>query len=96
MTAWIYLTHPPRDDFAATMTDPEVEVFGEHFTYLRGLLDNGTLIQAGPTLGPVNTGSRSSRRRTARQPRQPADPVVSSGHLTGDLREMRVSLLRGR
>jgi uncharacterized protein YciI len=98
VTTWIHLTHPPRDNFAATMTDPEAEVFGEHFAYLRGLLDNGTLILAGPTLGPVDTGVAifEAPDREAAEAIMTADPVVSSGLLTGDLREMRVSLLRGR
>jgi hypothetical protein len=28
MAAWIYFIHPPRDDFMATITDPERETFG--------------------------------------------------------------------
>jgi kynurenine formamidase len=57
VTAWIYFLHPPRDDFAATMTADEKTVWAEHFQRLQGLLDNGQLILAGPTLGTVNIGS---------------------------------------
>ena len=56
MAEWIYFIHPPRDDFAATMTDAEKAVWSEHFARLQRLLAEGTLIMAGPTLGPVNTG----------------------------------------
>jgi hypothetical protein len=37
---WIYFLHPPRDDFAATMTDPEKDVWAKHFTHLQELLDD--------------------------------------------------------
>ena len=30
MPEWIYFIHPPREDFAATMTDAEKQVWGEH------------------------------------------------------------------
>jgi hypothetical protein len=53
---WIYFIHPPREDFAATMTDEEREAWDRHFERLQRLLAEGTLILAGPTLGRVNTG----------------------------------------
>jgi hypothetical protein len=31
---WIYFIHPPRDDFAATMTDVEKAVWERHFERL--------------------------------------------------------------
>ena len=56
MTEWIYFIHPPRDDFAATMTADEKSVWSEHFDRLQRMLAAGQLILAGPTLGRVNTG----------------------------------------
>ena len=56
MAEWVYFLHPPREDFAATMTDDEKAVWGEHFVRLQQLLADGVLILAGPTLGSVNTG----------------------------------------
>ena len=56
MTEWIYFVHPPRDDFAATMTADEKTVWAEHFQRLQRLLASGQPILAGPTLGTVNTG----------------------------------------
>ena len=31
MAEWLYFIHPPRENFAATMTDEEQRVWGEHF-----------------------------------------------------------------
>ena len=43
MTEWIYFLHPPRDDFAATMTEEERAAFAEHFEWLARLMADGVL-----------------------------------------------------
>ena len=98
MPAWIYFIHPPRDDFAATMTEAEEEAWAEHFTRLKKMKANGTLVLAGPTLGRHNDGivifeapDEESARRVMED-----DPTIKSGFAAGELREFRVSLLRGR
>ena len=98
MAEWIYFLHAPREDFAATLTDEERAVWGEHFERLERLLAEGTLIIAGPTLGPVNTGiavieapDEDAARRLMEE-----DPAIASGVVRGELRPFRVSLLRGR
>jgi uncharacterized protein YciI len=98
MAEWIYFIHTPREDFAATMTDEEERVWGEHFERLKRLLAEGTLILAGPTLGRINTGiavieapDEAAARRMMEE-----DPTIASGLATGELRPFRASLLRGR
>jgi uncharacterized protein YciI len=98
MAEWIYFIHPPRHDFAATMTDEEVRVWAEHFERLKRLLAEGTLVLAGPTLGPINTGVaiiEAPDETTARRIMD-EDPTIASGLAAGELREFRVSLIRGR
>jgi len=98
MSEWIYFIHPPRQDFAATMTAEEQAVWAEHFTRLQRLHAEGVMILVGPTLGPVNTGiavfeapdEEAARRLMAE------DPAIASGIAEGELRPFRVSLLRGR
>lgn len=98
MAEWIYFIHPPRDDFAATMTDDEKSVWAEHFARLQRLLAAGQLILAGPTLGRVNTGVAVFEAPDEDAARQimAADPAIGSGYARGELRPFRVSLLRGR
>jgi uncharacterized protein YciI len=98
MAEWIYFIHTPRDDFAATMTEPEKRAWAEHFDRLKKLLAEDTLILAGPTLGRVNTGiavieapDEAAARRIMDE-----DPAIASGFATGELRGFNVSLLRGR
>ena len=98
MSSWIYFLHPPRADFVATMTPAEEAVFGEHFEHLQRLLADGVLVLAGPTLGETNTGLaifEAADEQAARAVME-SDPAIAKGVVTGELREMRVSLLRGR
>jgi uncharacterized protein YciI len=98
MAEWIYFIHAPREDFAATMTEREQEVWAEHFARLQRLLADGVMILVGPTLGRVNTGiaifeapDEESARRIMEE-----DPAIASGIATGELRPFMVALLRGR
>ena len=98
MAEWIYFLHPPRDNFAATMTDDERAAFAAHAEWLGRLLADGVLIAAGPTLGPVNTGIgifEAPDEETARAIIA-EDPVTRGDFARADLRQMRLGFLRGR
>jgi uncharacterized protein YciI len=98
VTEWVYFIHPPREDFAATMTAEEKAVWAEHFQRLQQLVAGGQLILAGPTLGTVNTGLaifEAPDEQAARQVMED-DPVIRGGYARGELRPFHVSLLRGR
>lgn len=98
MAEWIYFIHPPRDDFAATMTDEERAVWSVHFERFERALDDGMLILVGPTLGSKNTGLAifEAPDEAAARRFMDEDPVIAGGFATGELRPFRVSLLRGR
>ena len=95
---WIYFLHAPREDFAATMTEHEQQVWGVHFERLQRLLAEGTLIMAGPTGGPINTGIAviEAEDEAAARRLMEEDPAIASGVATGELRPFSVALLRGR
>ncbi len=98
MAEWIYFIHPPRDDFAASMTDEENAVWAVHFERFERLLREGVIILVGPTLGHKNTGIsifEAPDEATARRIMQ-EDPVIAGGYARGELRPFHVSLLRGR
>ena len=98
MAEWIDLIHPPREDFAATMTDEERAVWAIHFERLQQLLAEGTLVLAGPTLGHLNTGIAivEAPDEAAARRIMDDDPVIAGGFARGELRPFRTSLLRGR
>jgi uncharacterized protein YciI len=95
---WICFLHAPRENFAATMTEPEEQAFAEHFARLQRLVADGVLVLAGPTLGPVNTGIMifEAPDEEAAGRLVSEDPTVAAGITTPELRPFRVSLLRGR
>ena len=98
MGEWIYFIHPPREDFAATMTEEDQAVWGVHFERLQRLTAEGVMVLVGPTLGRHNTGIaifEAPDEETARRIME-EDPVVSGGFARGELRPFRISLLRGR
>jgi uncharacterized protein YciI len=93
---WIYFMHAPREDFAATITAEETEVWRQHFARLQGLFEEGVVVLAGPTLGRINTGIvvfEASDEESARAIMND-DPAISGGFAQGELRPFRVSLLR--
>ena len=97
MAEWLYFLLPPRDDFVATMTPQEQEAFEDHFSYMEKLLADGTLVLAGPTLGPANTGICifEAEDGAAARAIMDADPPVAQGLVRGQLRPFRVLHLRG-
>jgi uncharacterized protein YciI len=97
MPEWIYFIHPPRADVAAEMSAAEAGAYSDHAARLQLMLDDGSLILAGPTLGP-NTGLvifEAPDEDSARQIMD-SDPVIAGGWATGELRGFRASLMRGR
>ncbi len=98
MAEWIYFIHAPRENFAQTLNDEEKAVWSEHFERLKRLLAEGVLVIAGPTLGSTNTGIVVFEADDGAAARAivDADPVVAGGWARAELREFRVSLLRGR
>ena len=97
MAEWIYFIHPPREDFAATMTPEEEAVWDVHFERFQRALADGIVILVGPTLGPKNTGIAIFEAPDEEAARRfmDEDPVIAGGFATGELRPFRVSLLRG-
>lgn len=98
MAEWIYLIHPPREDFAETMTEAEAEAWGRHWDRIKRLYDEGIIVLVGPTLGRHNTGIcvfEAPDETTALEIMN-GDPTIAGGFARGELRPMRVSLLRGR
>lgn len=99
MDAWLYFIHPPRENFIETISAEEAAVMsGPHSDYLAQLFADGILVMAGPTWGqPMNDGIAVilAPDRQAAEAIMNADPAITSGQMTGELRQMRISYLRG-
>jgi uncharacterized protein YciI len=97
MGEFVCILRPPRQSFVEDITEEERKVMSRHFHYLQGLLEQGRLVLAGPSLGPVfgisvfEADDLEHARRIVAD-----DPAVSSGLQTAEVSPFRVSLLRGR
>jgi uncharacterized protein YciI len=98
MAEWLYLIHPPREDFVETITPDEVAIMQVHAEHLARMLADGVLVLAGPTFGRDNIGVAviEATDEEAARAIMMRDPAITSGLMTPELREMRVTYLRGR
>ena len=96
MATFSYFLHPPRDDFAETMTEVEQQTWGRHSAWLQELYAAGQLVLVGVTLGRVNTGVcilEAADEDAARQ-LVAGDPVTQAELAEGDLRPFRLGMMR--
>jgi uncharacterized protein len=97
MAEFVCILTPPRQSFVDDITEEEREIMSRHFRYLQTLLEQGRLVLAGPSLGPVfgisvfEADDLDHARRIVAD-----DPAVSSGLQRAEVSPFRVSLLRGR
>ena len=78
------------------MTVEESEIMARHFRFLQALLEQGTLVLAGPSLRPLfGISIFEAEDEAAARVLMEADPAVSTGLQTAELHPFRVSLLRG-
>ena len=96
MATFSYFLHPPRDDFAETMTELEQQTWGQHFAWLQELFAAEHLILVGVTLGRVNTGVAILEAADENSAREiaAADPVTQAGLAEGDLRPFSLGMMR--
>lgn len=78
MAEWIYFIHPPREDFAATMTAAKQDAWARHWDRIRRLYAEGSVVLVGPTL--VGCLEDADPGVVA------ADPAIAEGFARGELR----------
>jgi uncharacterized protein YciI len=94
---FLVIYRPPRSTFGDDATAEEKRAVGDHFEYLKRLLEEGTLLLAGPCLdasmGIAVLETDSFEQAEAVLAR---DPAVLAGVFRGEIRPYRVSLMAGR
>ena len=92
---FVYIVKPLKNNFNETATDEENRIVHEHFVYLKKLLEENTLILAGPELNAkfgiavLETDSEEEAADIMQN-----DPAVAKGVFSAQLFPFRVSLLR--
>lgn len=91
MAAFLYRILPPRADFAATITEAEMEVMGRHFAHLQTLHAAGKLRFVGRAengdfgLAVFEAADEAEARAVA-----DADPAVAEGLMRVEVHAFRI------
>jgi uncharacterized protein len=93
--SFLVFLRPTRPEMAFEPTEEESRIVGEHYEYLVSLRDAGKLVVAGPSVVPGDTigiGVLDVSDEAEVRAIVAADPAVSSGAMTAEIRPMRISV----
>jgi len=91
---FIYIIRPKKEKFIETMTDEESRIMSEHAEYLKKLLDDKTLILAGPQLnGKFGICILNAENEDEARNFMLNDPAVKKSIMYAELHPFRVSFL---
>jgi uncharacterized protein YciI len=97
---WLYLLRPIRPESVEDPTPDEERAVGAHFAHLQRGAADGTIVLAGPSIaGPENAfGLVVLDLEDEQEARalMESDPAITGGVMAGELRPLRLSVLRGR
>jgi uncharacterized protein YciI len=93
--SFLVLLRPTRAGMALEPTEHEQRIVGEHYAYLVGLRDAGKLVVAGPSIvegdtfgiGVLDVGDRAEVEAIVA-----ADPAVTSGIMSAEIRPLRIAV----
>lgn len=92
-THYLYLIVNPRENFAATMTAAERELFGRHAAYYREHAAKGLVLMAGPALDDTyGIAVLATADFAVADAFRQGDPVVKEGLMKGVLHPWRASI----
>jgi uncharacterized protein YciI len=93
--SWLVVLRPVRDEMPFEPTDEESRVVSEHYEYLEQLRAEGRLVLAGPSALPGDTfglGIFDQKDRAEVEAIVAADPAVTNGVMTAEIRPYRIAV----
>ena len=93
--SWLVVLRPVRDEMPFEPTEDEARIVGDHYEYLKRLRAEGKLVLAGPTAVRGDTfglGVFDQRDRGEVEVIVAADPAVTSGIMTAEIRPFRIAV----
>jgi uncharacterized protein YciI len=93
--SFLVILRPAREQMPFEPTAEESRIVDEHYEYLVRMRDEGKLVVAGPSVVPGDTigiGVLSVDDELEAQAIVAADPAVSSGVMTAEIRPMRIAV----
>ncbi|HCA41933.1 MAG TPA: hypothetical protein DEP28_01625 [Bacteroidetes bacterium] len=94
MATYLYKIQPVKENFNETGTQEDFKIMGEHFVYLKDLMQKGILFFAGPCLDAsmglalFSAGSLEEAEKILND-----DPAVKKGVVKGEVKEYRISII---
>jgi len=93
--SWLVVLRPVRDEMPFEPTEEESRIVGEHYDYLKRLRTDGRLVLAGPSAVPGDTfglGIFEQDDRAEVEAIVAADPAITGGIMTAEIRPYRISV----
>jgi uncharacterized protein YciI len=93
--SWLVVLRPVREEMPFEPTEEESRVVSEHYAYLQQLRAEGRLVLAGPSALPGDTfglGIFDQRDRAEVEAIVAADPAVTNGIMTAEIRPYRIAV----
>ena len=93
--SFLVILRPAREQMPFEPTPEEGRIVDEHYEYLVHMRDEGKLVVAGPSVVPGDTigiGVLSVDDELEARAIVAADPAVSSGVMTAEIRPMRIAV----
>jgi uncharacterized protein YciI len=93
--SFLVILRPVRDEMPFTPTGEESRVVAAHYDYLVSLRDEGKLVVAGPSIvegDTIGSGVLDVESRTEAEAIVAADPAITGGVMTAEVRPMRIAV----
>lgn len=93
--SWLVVLRPVREEMPFEPTEEESRIVSEHYEYLQQLHGEGRLVLAGPSALPGDTfglGIFDQDDRSEVEAIVAADPAVTGGVMTAEIRPYRIAV----
>jgi uncharacterized protein YciI len=93
--SFLVILRPVRDEMPFDPTAEESRVVSAHYEYLVSLRDDGRLLVAGPSIvegDTIGIGVLDVKSRAEAEAIVAADPAITNGVMTAELRPMRIAV----
>ena len=93
--SFLVILRPVRDEMSFMPTGEESCVVAAHYDYLVSLRDEGKLVVAGPSIvegDTIGIGVLDVESRTEAEAIVAADPAITGGVMTAEVRPMRIAV----
>ena len=93
--SFLVILRPVRDEMPFEPTEEEGRVVSAHYEYLVSLRNEGKLVVAGPSIvhgDTIGIGVLDVESKTEADAIVAADPAITNGVMTAEIRPMRIAV----